>query len=217
MVYSPYERQIWDALSAVIQNDYGVAGLMGNLYAESSLIPGRVQGDFSSGYSYSIQYTAELNGGQISRYDFAWNGPNGGGYGLAQWTYYTRKYDYYDFFTAGQHGRAGTVEFECWYLIWELQNRSEFANVYNTLRNATSVRQASDIVLTQFENPAEEYQTEYWKQVRASYGQALYDEYHGSQPEPPTPTGDGTLVSILYMAAKKKRGNFIFEKRWYKK
>lgn len=36
-------------------------------------------------------------------------------------------------------------------------------------------------------------------------------------PEPPTPTGDGTLVSILYMAAKKKRANIIFEKRWYDK
>ena len=83
-----------------------------------------------------------------------------------------------------------------------------------------AARGASDIVLTQFENPAEEYQTEYWKQVRASYGQALYNEYHGSSPDPPTPptpTGDGTLVSILYMAAKKKHGNFIFEKRWYKK
>ena len=56
-IYSEYEKQIWDALNADIQNDYGVAGMMGNLYAESSLFPGRVEGDFTSGYTISVNYT----------------------------------------------------------------------------------------------------------------------------------------------------------------
>lgn len=212
-IYSQYEKPIWDALNAVIQNDYGVAGLMGNLNAESNLFPGRVQGDFSSGYSYSVQYTAQLNGGQISENDFVYHGPNGGGYGLAQWTYQPRKANYYYYF-GGSHGNAGTVEFECWFLLWELQ--SDYSSVMNVLRNATSVREASDYVLVHFENP--EVQTEAVKQARAAMGQNLYDAYHGSSPDPPTPptpSGDGTMTSILYLAAKKKKGNIIFEKRWY--
>lgn len=51
-IYSEYEKQIWDALNADIQNDYGVAGMMGNLYAESSLFPGRVEGDFKIGRAH---------------------------------------------------------------------------------------------------------------------------------------------------------------------
>lgn len=215
MVYSQYEEQIWNALNAVIQNDYGTAALMGNLNAESNLFPGRVQGDFSSGYSYSVQYTAQLNGGQISQNDFVYHGPNGGGYGLAQWTYYTRKQNYwYEF--GGSHGNAGTVEFECWFLLQELQ--TDYIDVLNVLRSATNIRTASDYVLVHFENPAD--QSESVKRARAAMGQNLYDAYHGTSPDPPTPptpSGDGTLMAILYMGAKKKKGIFIFEKRWYKK
>ena len=204
-VYSEYEKQIWDALSAVINNDYGVAGLMGNLYAESGLFPGRVENDITSGYSVSVEYTNKLNSGQVTREEFRWNtkppqasGNYGPGYGLAQWTYYTRKYNYYDYFTAGQHGQAGSVQFEVWFLLWELQN--DFYSVYNTLVNATSVRQASDKVLHDFENPAE--QGTAVEIVRAGYGQNLYDAYHGSQPEPPTPptpTPSRKLPIIFYI------------------
>ena len=203
-VYSPYEKQIWDALSAVINNDYGVAGLMGNLYAESGLIPGRVENDFTSGYSVSEQYTYKLNNGQVTREEFRNNSippqisggspQYGPGYGLAQWTYYTRKYNYYDYFTAGQHGVAGSVQFEVWFLIWELQN--DFSGVYNTLVNATSVRQASDKVLHDFENP--EQQGTAVEIVRAGYSQNLYDAYHGSQPEPPVPPTPHRKLPIIF-------------------
>lgn len=33
------EKIIWDYLKSQIKNDYGVAGVMGNLYAESVLNP----------------------------------------------------------------------------------------------------------------------------------------------------------------------------------
>ena len=189
-IYSPYEKQIWDALNADIQNDYGVAGLMGNLYGESSLIPGRVENDFTSGYSISQQYTQAFQNGQVSREQFRYNtvppqvqgyGP---GYGLAQWTYYTRKYNYWDYQNAGQHGRAGTVGFECWFLLWELQN--DFTSTYNVLKNATSVNEASDYVLEHFENP-DNWQS--YITIRRQYSQNLYDEYHGTPPIPPSPTG----------------------------
>ena len=36
------EKNIWDYLIKEINNPYGVAGLMGNIYAESGMIPNRV-------------------------------------------------------------------------------------------------------------------------------------------------------------------------------
>lgn len=205
-IYSEYEKPIWDALLATIGNEYGVAGLMGNLYAESSLFPGRVQGDFSAGYANSVAYTQQLNSGQIAENTFVYNGPGGGGYGLAQWTFYSRKQNYWNFWHTYQHGNAGTVQFECWFLLWELQN--EYSGVYNALRNATSVRQASDVVLHQFENP--EVQTEAVEIQRAGYGQNLYNEYSGSPPGPgpgPEP-GDGTAtwIAVFHMIQKRKQG-----------
>lgn len=64
-----------------------------------------------------------------------------------------------------------------------------YKTVWATLKTATSVREASDIVLTQFEKPAN--QSEAVKQQRAKYGQVYYDKYAGSTPAPtpaPTPT-----------------------------
>lgn len=212
MVYSQYEKQIWDALNAVIQNDYGVAGLMGNLYAESSLFPGRLQGDFSSGYSTSVTYTSNLNNGNISENDFVYHGPNGGGYGLAQWTYSPRKQNYWNYFHAGQHGAAGTVAFECWFLLWELQ--TDYNHVFTVLQNATSVRQASNSVLHDFENP--DVQTEAVEITRAGFGQNLYDAYAGSAP---TPTGGSAAWFGVFKVIKKRQQLEIIRRkksRWYK-
>lgn len=202
-IYSDYEKPIWDALNAVIQNDYGVAGLMGNLYAESSLFPGRVQGDFSPGFSQSVQYTQQLNSGQISENNFVYHGPGGGGYGLAQWTYNARKQNYWNYWHTYQHGNAGTVAFETWFLLWELQN--DYAGVMAVLQNATSVRQASDKVLHDFENP--QVQTPAVEEQRAAYGQALYDEYAGSPPAPPG--GGAALWFAVFRIINKKHNPVI--------
>ena len=72
----------------------GALGLMGNWMAESGLEPGRLQGDFTQGRTYSRAYTDDVASGRIGRGQF---GRDQKGYGLAQWTYYTRKEDLYDF------------------------------------------------------------------------------------------------------------------------
>ena len=201
-IYSEYEKPIWDALMAEIGNEYGVAGLMGNLNAESNLFPGRVQGDFSAGYSQSVQYTQQLNAGQISESDFVYHGPGGGGYGLAQWTLASRKENLLN--TARKRGVSVSDEaMQVDFAIWELQ--TDYSGVMNVLRNATSVRQASDVVLHQFENP--EVQTEAVEIQRAGMGQRLYDEYAGSPPGP-TPGGGGTAawIAVFHMVQKRKQG-----------
>lgn len=206
---------IWNYFMGKIGNEYGVAGLMGNLQAESGLCSYRLQGDFSSGWATSKQYTANVDSGVISEYDFVHNGPNGGGYGLAQWTFYTRKQGLYDLWQSGHYDSIGNEELACEYLWWELQN--SYGGVLRVLKSATSIREASDCVLHDFENPAD--QSVSVEELRESMGQAIYNTYTGTsggggedpnptpepEPEPDTPTVRKKKMSLvlMYMATKR--------------
>ena len=93
---------IYSQLLASGVTSAGALGLMGNWMAESGLEPNRVQGDFNTGRTLSRAYTDDVMAGRISRSQFARDAK---GYGLAQWTYYTRKEDLYDFWnTASRSG-----------------------------------------------------------------------------------------------------------------
>ena len=171
---SGYEGIIWNFLVSHIGNEYGVAGLIGNLYAESGLYPNRLQGDIPYS-SKSVEYTAKVDSGVISEYDFVNKGPGGGGYGLAQWTYKPRKQGLYDLYQTG-YSSIGSIDLALDYLWWELNN--SYRGVLNVLLSATSIRQASDIVLHKFENP--KVQTVAVEVYRCSLCQHFYDIYNGT-------------------------------------
>lgn len=199
-----YSAYIWSYFIAKIGNEYGVAGLMGNLQAESGLYPDRVQGDIP--YSeYSQNYTAQVDSGAISEYDFVHNGPGGGGYGLAQWTYYTRKQALYNMYRSGGYSSIGSINLACDYLWYELQN--SYTGVLNVLKTATTVRQASDSVLLDFERPAD--QSESVQIARAALGTAWYNKYTGSEPTPIDP--DKPTPSLRH--AKQKFNFILFNQR----
>lgn len=194
----PYAKTIWNRLMANIGNEKGVAGLMGNLQAESGLYPDRVQGDIP--YSeYSKSYTAKVDNGSISENDFVNNGPNGGGYGLAQWTFYTRKQALYDMYKSGNYSSIGSVELACDYLLKELQD--SYTTVYLTLRSAKTVQEASDRVLHDFENPADQSVSVEGK--RAAMGEEILSTFTGSSVTPSTPTKPKKKMSklLLYLLA----------------
>ncbi len=204
---SPYENAIWVFLMDKIGNEYGVAGMMGNLYAESHLWPDIVQGDIPHS-TYSEEYTAKVDSGEISEYDFVHNGPGGGGYGLAQWTFYTRKQKLYDMYKSGGYHSIGSIALALEHLWWELQNL--FPGVLRVLKSATSVREASDKVLHDFENPAD--QSTAAEERRLEYSMVYYDAYSGSvEPGPSEPSTPGAVLKSkplplwLLLAATKRR------------
>jgi hypothetical protein len=174
-----YGQTIWDGLMTEFNNEIGVAGLMGNLVAESGLIPYRIEGDFSVGYVNSINYTAQVDSGVITESAFV---NSYTGYGLAQWTYWNRKQNLYNM-KQSMGTSIGDVYLAIAYLIAELS--SSYGSVYSAVKNGTSIREVSDIVLFDFENPAD--QSEPVQIYRASLGQDVYNEYSGgTPPEPPT-------------------------------
>lgn len=173
-------QYIWDYISNISGNEYGTAGLLGNIKAESGIIPFRLQGDFSSGYTKSITYTNNINSGEYTEDDFV---NDSKGYGLAQWTYYSRKQDYYNWWVV-HGGSIGSAENGVSFLVNELQTK--YPSVWNAIVTAVDIKSVSDLVLTQFEKPAD--QSEAVKNYRANLGIELYNEYaHGIPPIPPTP------------------------------
>ena len=81
------EEKIWNYLSGQIQNDYGTAGLMGNLSAESGLRSNNAQNSYMNKMGMTDEsYTAQVDSGAYANF-----ATDGVGYGLAQWTSSGRK------------------------------------------------------------------------------------------------------------------------------
>lgn len=165
-------------------NDYGVSGLMGNLYAESALSANNLQntGNTKLGMT-DAEYTAAVDNGSYTNFV-----KDGYGYGLAQWTYYSRKQALLDFMTAAGVS-IGHKRKQCEFIMQELAG---YSSVLNTLKNAASVLEASNAVLTGYEKPAD--QSESVQTKRAGYGQTYYDKYAANSG---ASSGDEIAVSSL--------------------
>jgi len=164
------EKKIWDYLIDRIGNPCGVAGLMGNLYAESGLNPRNLQNSYERKLGLTDDsYTAGVDSGKYNARSFI---HDSAGYGLAQWTYHTRKQKLLNF--AKERGSSiGDLDMQLDFLWKELQG---YKGMLKTLCEARSVRMASDAVLTQYERPAN--QSESVKKIRAKYGQRYYDQFY---------------------------------------
>lgn len=80
------EKRMWDYLLDKLGNEYGVAGLMGNIYAESALRSNNLQNSYETKLGYTdATYTAAVDNGTYTNFV-----RDSAGYGLAQWTYYSR-------------------------------------------------------------------------------------------------------------------------------
>lgn len=168
------EKNIWTKLNAVIRNDYGTAGLMGNLYAESALRSINLENTGEK----KLHLTDEEYTDMVDRNAYPDFVTDRFGYGLAQWTYHTRKAKLLDY--AHMSGVSiGDEDMQIQFLLKELL--TDFPKVFDALRNAKSVRKASDAFLKQFEQPKDQSETVQVK--RASYGQKYYDKYAGTQPD----------------------------------
>ena len=159
---------IWNFLKKEGFNDYGAAGLMGNLDAESGLRSNNLQDTYSRKFGLSdTQYTQKVDNGTYTNFI-----KDEAGYGLAQWTYWSRKQNLLNY--ARAKGKSiGDLEMQLGFLCKEL--REQYTNsVYNILKTATSVQQASDAVLMNFERPLNAVN---YKNKRAQMGQVYYNKF----------------------------------------
>lgn len=166
LVGSTNAQRIWNFCIAKGLTPYGAAGLMGNIDAESALISINLQDSCQGRLKCNDEtYVALVDSGVYTKEQFVYDQA---GFGLCQWTYWTRKKALYEY--AKSTGRSiGDLEMQLEYLFIELQK--SFSKVLNVLKTATSVMEASDIVLMEFECP---HNAESHKIKRASFGQKYY-------------------------------------------
>lgn len=210
-----YGQYIWNFFIDKIGNSNGVAGLLGNIYAESGYIPNNLENYYEeiSGYTDET-YTAAVDNGSYSKDSFV---NDAYGYGICQWTWWTRKQALYEMFKSGGYSSISNIELQCNYLWYELQN--DYSGVLAVLKSASSIREASDKVLHDFENPAD--QSTSVEEYRESLGQDAYNSFKNGDdpdipidppnpdepdPEPDTPTVSTKTLSkfLLYAGALDK-------------
>ncbi len=163
------EKTVWCYLAGMGLNAFAVAGIMGNLYAESGLNPCNLQNSYNKSLDMTdAEYTKAVDNGSYENFvnDKA-------GYGLAQWTYYTRKQALLDYARAVGES-IGSLVMQLDFLWYELQS---YNSVISVLNNAGTVRAASDAVLLGYERPAD--QSEAVQAKRAGYGETYYNKYAG--------------------------------------
>lgn len=196
------EAAIWRFLKSQGMTDAGVAGLMGNLFAESGLNPKNLQNTYEKSLGYTDEtYTTAVDSGKYTNFVY-----DKAGYGLAQWTYWSRKQALFAFCKAAG-ASVGDLDTQLKFLMKELSE--SFPGVLQVLISATSVREASDVVLLQFERPASK-DTEATQTKRAGYGQTYFNQFAVVSAE----KGDG--VTMKYTSANPPMQCFMRQSTWYK-
>lgn len=172
------ENEIWYFFKNKGLNDYGVASLMGNLQAESGLNPCNMENSYESRLGFTDEtYVQAIDNGTYTKDQFVHDAV---GFGCAQWTWWSRKKALYEY--AKSKGTSiGDLTMQLEFLYQELS--TSYKSVLSTLKNATSILEASNAVLFKFENPAD--QSVRVQNLRASLGQKFYDKYAGKKVEAP--------------------------------
>jgi len=166
------ERYIWDILMKVFDNEYAVAGIEGNLKAESNLRSNNLQNSYESKLGMTDEeYTAGVDSGLYNNFV-----RDSAGYGLAQWTYWSRKQGLLERAKA-QGVSISDISMQLSYLIDEIKaNKS----LFNELRDVSTVGRASYLILTQYEKPADQGKNQQLKREKLSL--YFYNEFSSKKP-----------------------------------
>ena len=143
------EQIIWQFLKKQGFTDAGAAGMMGNLFAESALSPINLQNTYEKKLGYSDSaYTTAVDNGTYTNFV-----KDSAGYGLAQWTYWSRKQNLLNY-AKSKGVSIGDLNMQLEFLMQELN--AGYSSLLKTLKTTNSVSKASNGVLLQFERPADQ-------------------------------------------------------------
>lgn len=161
-------KEIWSYFKDKGLNDFAIAGLMGNLYAESGLNPKNLQNNYEKKLGFTDEtYTAAVDNGTYTNFV-----KDGAGYGLAQWTYWNRKQNLLNF-SKEKNKSIGELSLQLDFLYKELT--TSYIGLWKSLNEVSSLEYASDLILTQFEKPLN--QSNAVKELRRQYATNYYNLY----------------------------------------
>ena len=188
-------EKIWNFFLDEGFSIYGIAALMGNLFAESGLDPKNLQNSCEKRLNYTdATYTAAVDNGTYKNF-----ANDGAGYGLPQFTFPSRKEGLYKYAKAA--GKSiEDLETQLLFMVKEM--KKDFKSIYAALKTASDVKVASDLVLIKYEAPKD--QSDAVKRKRAEYGQEYFNRFSGAGEE----KKGGNNMSIMVGSARiDERGN----------
>ncbi len=204
------EKIVWDFLKKEGLTNEGAAGLMGNLQVESNVRSVIYENIYKDRLGLTDQqYVDKVNDGSYTNFVY-----DQVGFGLAQWTYYTRKQALLNHC----RGRIGNLQCQLEYLMIEFKNY--FVGILSFLKSSHDVKACTLKVMLEFENP--EDQSEPRREIRYQFAKNYYKEFTGSGPVGRTYTvvpGDtlgaiaarfGTTVQILTQLNNISNPNSIY-------
>lgn len=187
-------EKIWNFFLDERFSIYGIAALMGNLFAESGLDPKNLQNSCEKRLNYTdAEYTAAVDNGTYKNFAY-----DGAGYGLPQFTFPSRKEAFYKYAKAA--GKSiGDLETQLLFMVKEM--KKDFKSVYSALKTASDVKTASDLVLKKYEAPKD--QSDAVKRKRAEYGQEYFNRFSGAGEK----KGEINMSIMVGSARIDERGN----------
>lgn len=182
---STNSEKIWNYCKSKGMNDFGCASVLSSLDHESGLNPKNLEDQYQNILGFSDEtYVSAVDSGRYVNFvkDCA-------GFGLAQWTWWTRKQGLLSF--AQSRGVSiGDMEMQLDFMYKELSE--SFPSVLKTLMNASSVLQASNAMLLQYERPAD--MGESMQSRRAATAQQYYNKFSNKTTEVKTSMGYYTVA-----------------------
>ena len=129
-------EKLWYALIDAGYSEYAAAGALGNIYAESGMIPNNLQNSCEDRLGTDEEYTNRINCGNYSLDEFM---TDSAGYGLCQWTTEGRKKGLYEY-TVDQGYNVDSVDKQILYFLAEITGKGEAADYISGRRTKGSIK-----------------------------------------------------------------------------
>lgn len=177
------EREIWNYLLEKTGSDVFTAGIMGNIKAESAFKANNLQNSFEKKLAFTDEtYTDAIDNLDYSLEQFM---NDGAGYGLCQWTYWSRKQGLYMYWYEKYMTTCsiGDTKMQLDYMLYEMKKK--YPSLWNGCEQGfyKTVYQAARDIMVIYERPAD--QSDKAVQKRADYAQSYFDLHAGQHAETP--------------------------------
>lgn len=156
-------REIFDRLRQAGMTAEGACGMLGNMAAESAMRPDNAQDSYGIPDS---EYVEQVDAGVRDFIDSV-------GFGLCQFTHPSRKRKLLDFARARGVSIAD-AEMQVDFVVKELTEEPEFADVRRTLFTSHDLMACTQIVMNVYENPAVKNLG-----TRLEYAKMAYEDFGG--------------------------------------
>lgn len=187
------EEKAWNYFLSNGYTKKAAAGVMANIYAESSYVTGNLENDSNTKANITDEeFTSMVDSGKISQKEFSLsstyglynyndNDPDRGlsactkcmyGYGLAQWTWPTYKYDLYEMYKTNGYSSISDIGLQLEFVLVDMD-----AVTKQRLNSSSSAEDAAEYYLLNYEKPTNMYSK---IKERRGYATDIYSRFANS-------------------------------------